>query len=104
MQLLMALALIFQAINPYTTVTVTENYPQYNNSSAFGVTSCEPGRVRIEVWRYSSVQTLLHEAAHAYDCIDNWTMDGSPLPELCNRGLDCAETYAYWVEYRYQYK
>lgn len=104
MQLLVTLALLFQAINPFVTVTPTENLPLHNGVSAFGWTSCQNGVSTIQIWRYSGVSTLLHEAAHAYDCLDNNIMDGSPLPWLCQPSLECAETYALYVQYNFQYK
>ena len=103
MSLLVAFILLFNAISPFTTVTVTENMPNYHRSSAFGVTTCSYNSVNIEIWRQSNIQTLLHEFAHAYDCLDNGTMDGSPL-SLCLPSLECAEAYAVYVEYNYHFR
>ena len=104
MSILVVFALLFQAISPFTTITVVENMPKYHNSSAFGVATCEYNKVHIEVWRSSNIQTLLHEFAHAYDCLDNGIFDGSPINDLCEPSLDCAEAYARKVEYTLEYK
>ena len=104
MSLLTTFILLFQAINPFTTITVTDNMPQYYTGSVFGVTTCHYDRVEIDIWRESNVQTFLHEFAHAYDCLDNHYMDGSPIQGLCPPSLECAEAYANHVEYTNQYR
>ena len=104
MSILIVFALLFQAVSPSTTITVTETMPKYHTGSAFGTTSCEANKVHIEIWRNSNIQTLLHEFAHAYDCLDNGQFDGSPVNDLCEPSLDCAEVYAIKVEYTLEYK
>lgn len=103
MQLLTTFILLFQAISSSLTLEVTQNLPKYNERSAFGVTTCYDNKATVIIWQKANIQTLLHEFAHVYDCIDNGNMDGSPL-NLCSPSLECGEIYATHVEYTYEYR
>ena len=65
---------------------------------------CAEGRPQLWLSPDYSAETLAHELAHAYDCLDNGAMDGSPAgrpagrpawaPDYCWQ--NDAEWYACW--------
>lgn len=95
--LLTAFALFWSAISGQTNITITE--PTLNGAHYQGLTYCYEGHAQIYLSTRATVDIYLHEFAHAYDCFDNGTLDGSPTPELCLPSLVCAEIYALHVQY-----
>jgi hypothetical protein len=52
---------------------------------AEGATSCLEGRPVMWISAQASIDTLVHELAHAYDCVDNGVMDASPTERPARR-------------------
>jgi hypothetical protein len=57
-------------------VPITDLYGSARHAE--GATGCEGGAPAIWISRQASLDTLVHELAHAYDCLDNGALDGSP--------------------------
>lgn len=57
-------------------VPITDLYGSHRGAEA--ATDCAGGRPAIWLSSNASVETLVHETAHAYDCLDDGAMNNSP--------------------------
>jgi hypothetical protein len=72
-------ALVSAQVTVYPTrgpVPITDLYGSHRGAEA--ATGCTRGRPTIWLASTASVETLVHETAHAYDCIDDGLINGSP--------------------------
>ncbi len=109
--LISAFVLLFQLTADHTSIVIHET-PSLERrvgtqiTISLGYVVCWPsGRSEVHLPRTASFTTYLHELAHAYDCIDDGALNGSPLPpqsEFVGEHRQCtlneAQRYACYVE------
>ncbi len=109
--LIMAFALLLHLTAGHTSVIVhdtsfLERRVGTQVTISLGYVVCWPGgRSEVHLPRTAPFTTYLHELAHAYDCLDDGEMNGSPLPpsssfvgEHRQCTLNQVQRYACYVE------
>ena len=69
-----------------------------DSNEVYGKATCYNGIPVIYQSLEPNMSTVVHEYLHAYDCLDNGYMDGSPLPvEYLGTTKDPAHLWVYWA-------